>query len=79
MAATQAGVILGTAAYMSPSRRGGGPSTSAADIYSFGVVLYEMVTGKRLFQGRGPDRDAGLGGEGAAEPECGSSESAAAA
>ena len=51
MAATQTGVLLGTAAYMAPEQARGKPIDKRADIWAFGVVFHEMLTGRRLFHG----------------------------
>ena len=49
--ATQMGMILGTAAYMAPEQARGKPVDRRADIWAFGAVLYEMVSGRRAFAG----------------------------
>src|SRR5580698_1822616 len=51
MGRTEIGMILGTPAYMSPEQASGKPADRRADIWSFGAVVYEMLAGKRAFEG----------------------------
>jgi eukaryotic-like serine/threonine-protein kinase len=51
LGATYAGVILGTAAYMAPEQAKGRPADRRSDIWAFGIVLFEMLTGDRMFGG----------------------------
>ncbi len=52
MGMTQAGVILGTASYMSPEQARGEPVDKRADIWAFGVVVFEMLAGQRMYEGK---------------------------
>ena len=66
-AATKMGVIMGTAAYMSPEQARGKSVDRRADVWAFGAVLFEMLTGRRPFEGR--DVSEVLAGVIRAEPQ----------
>src|SRR3954466_8865423 len=51
---TEAGTVLGTAAYISPEQAAGEPATPASDVYSFGVILFRMLTGRLPFESNDP-------------------------
>ena len=68
MAATRTGVILGTGAYMAPEQASGKAVDKRADVWAFGVVLYELLTGRRPFEG--DDLSLTLAAVMMKEPDC---------
>ena len=67
---TGVGVILGTAAYMSAEQAKGRPADKRSDIWAFGCVLYEMLTGQRAFEGEDVSDTLASSAEERARLEC---------
>ena len=57
---TEAGTVLGTAAYISPEQARGEPATPASDVYAFGVIVYRMLSGRLPFEGQSPTELAAM-------------------
>src|SRR5205807_9153099 len=52
--ATDPGLVMGTVGYMSPEQVRGNPADQRSDLFAFGAILYEMLSGKRAFHGETP-------------------------